>query len=287
MGMNMAQRLVSKGWNVIGYDPSPSVREKAQEIGIKTVETIASSHEVLKKTPRCVWIMVPYTVVDDVLGELSNILRSGDIVIDGGNSPFKESIRRHKELSQKGIHYLDAGTSGGPGGAESGACVMIGGEREIFEHCEDLFQDISAPNAYRFFGSPGSGHFVKMVHNGIEYGMMQAIAEGFALMKQSPFDLDLCDVADLYNHKSVVESRLVGWLKEGMEKHGEDLEGISGEVSHSGEGQWTVDSAKEWNVPVENIQQSLDFRKQSQGNPSYTGKLLTAMRNAFGGHSTK
>ena len=287
MGMNMAQRLVGKGWNVIGYDPSPSVREKAQEIGIKTVETISSSHEVLKETPRCVWIMVPYTVVDDVLGELSNILRSGDVVIDGGNSPFKESIRRHKELSQKGIHYLDAGTSGGPEGAESGACVMIGGEREIFEHCEKLFQDISAPNAYRFFGSPGSGHFVKMVHNGIEYGMMQSIAEGFALMKQSPFDLDLCDVADLYNHKSVVESRLVGWLKEGMEKYGEDLEGISGEVSHSGEGQWTVDSAKEWNVPVENIEQSLNFRKQSQGNPSYTGKLLTAMRNAFGGHSTK
>ncbi|NCU41149.1 MAG: decarboxylating 6-phosphogluconate dehydrogenase [Candidatus Moranbacteria bacterium] len=287
MGMNMAQRLVSKGWNVIGYDPSRSVREKAREIGMKTVETIASSQNILTKKPRCVWIMVPYTAVDSVLEELLPLLYAGDTVIDGGNSPFKESIRRHKELSQKGIYYLDAGTSGGPRGAESGACVMIGGDEEIFTYHEELFQDISAPHAYKFFGSPGSGHFVKMVHNGIEYGMMQSIAEGFALMKQSPFDLNLCEVADLYNHKSVVESRLVGWLREGMEKYGEDLKNISGEVSHSGEGQWTVDIAKEWNIPVENIEQSLNFRKQSKGNSSYTGKLLTAMRNAFGGHSTK
>jgi 6-phosphogluconate dehydrogenase len=285
MGLNMTKRLVQKGWKVIGYDASESMREKAREEGIQVVETLKEGGRMFSLKPRCFWIMVPHTVVEKVLEELSDILCEGDVVIDGGNSPFKESLRRHKELSQKGIHYLDAGTSGGPGGAESGACVMIGGERKIFEVYEELFKDISAPDAYKFFGSPGSGHFVKMVHNGIEYGMMQAIAEGFALMKQSPFDLNLREVANLYNHKSVVESRLVGWLEEGMKRYGEDLEMLSGEVSHSGEGQWTVDIAKEWKVPVDNIEQSLNFRKQSQGNPSYIGKLLTAMRNAFGGHS--
>lgn len=287
MGLNMARRLVQKNWKVIGYDASEAIRQKAKEEGVHVVETLEVGGGIFYHKPRCFWIMVPHTVVESVLEELSKILQAGDVVIDGGNSPFKESIRRYEEFSQKGIHYLDVGTSGGPGGAESGACVMIGGEREVFETYEELFKDISAPDAYKFFGSPGSGHFVKMVHNGIEYGMMQAIAEGFTLMKQSPFELNLREVADLYNHKSVVESRLIGWLEEGMKHYGEDLENISGEVSHSGEGQWTVDIAKEWNIPVENIEQSLDFRKQSQGNPSYTGKLLTAMRNAFGGHSIK
>ncbi|QQS61553.1 MAG: decarboxylating 6-phosphogluconate dehydrogenase [Candidatus Moraniibacteriota bacterium] len=285
MGINMATRLVQKDWRVIGYDTSESVRKEGEKIGIIPVETIANGVELLSSGSRLIWMMVPYTKVDDVLTDLIKNIRSGDIIIDGGNSPFQESIRRHKELKEKGIYYIDAGVSGGPEGAKNGACVMVGGEKNIFEKCEELFQDISAMNAYKFFGPSGAGHFVKMVHNGIEYGMMQSIAEGFTLMKQSPFDLNLCDVADLYNHKSVVESRLIGWLKKGMEYYGENLENISGEVSHSGEGQWTVDIAKSWDVSVKNIEQSLDFRKQSQGNPSYTGKVLTAMRNAFGGHS--
>lgn len=283
MGLNMAERLVGRGWEVVGYDPSEDVRTQAKDRGVRVEETLETALGYVV-CPRVIWLMVPHVVVESVLEDILPHLSEGDTVIDGGNSPYKESVRRAELLKEKNIRFLDAGVSGGPRGAAEGACVMIGGERSTFEAHESLFQDIAAPHAYRHFGAPGAGHFVKMVHNGIEYGMMQAIAEGFALMKESDFDLDLKEVADLYNRRSVVESRLIGWLKDGLKVHGEGLEAVSGEVSHSGEGQWTVETAKELGVPVENIEQSLEFRKSSQGNPSYTGKLLSAMRNAFGGH---
>ena len=287
MGMNMAERLAQKRWYVIGYDPSESTREEAYQRGIEVVKTIPDGVRKLSQDVRVFWIMVPHTKVDEVLYELSDMLQAKDIVIDGGNSPFQESLRRHKELKEKGVHYLDAGVSGGPGGANQGACVMIGGERDIFEEHEELFRDISAPDAYQFLGSAGAGHFVKMIHNGIEYGMMQAIAEGFTLLKESSFDLNLVEVAKLYNQQSVIESRLVGWLQSGLERYGESLDEISGEVAQSGEGQWTVDFARQLDIRVGNIEQALEFRKASQGNPSYTGKLLSTMRNMFGGHSVE
>jgi len=287
MGMNMAERLVQRKWRVVGYDPSESTREEAHQRGIEVVKTIGDGVEKLSQDARIFWIMVPHAQVDEVLDELSDVLRPKDVVIDGGNSPFQESLRRHKELKEMGIHYLDAGVSGGPGGAHQGACVMIGGEKKIFEEHEELFRDISAPDAYQFLGSAGAGHFVKMVHNGIEYGMMQAIAEGFTLLKESSFDLDLVEIAKLYNQQSVIESRLVVWLQAGLEHYGENLDEISGEVAHSGEGQWTVDFARKLDIRVGNIEQALEFRKASQGNPSYTGKLLSTMRNMFGGHTVE
>jgi 6-phosphogluconate dehydrogenase len=179
---------------------------------------------------------------------------------------------------------MDVGVSGGPAGARHGACMMIGGERELFNELETLFKDLSVEGGYGYMGRPGAGHFVKMVHNGIEYGMMQAIGEGFEVMKKSEFEIDLLEVTKVYNHGSVIESRLVGWLQSAYEKFGADLKGISGEVSHSGEGQWTVEAAERLGMPVENIKQSLDFRINSTGNPTYTGQVVSALRNQFGGH---
>jgi 6-phosphogluconate dehydrogenase len=234
--------------------------------------------------PRLVWLMVPHQAVDTVLQGLTPLLQKGDTVIDGGNSPYKESMRRFQELKEKGKHFLDVGVSGGPSGARNGACIMVGGRKEIFRKYKNLFRDLACKGGYAYMGGPGSGHFVKMVHNGIEYGMMQALAEGFALMKASPFEFDLTQIAKLYNHKSVVESRLVGWLHNAFAQHGENLDDISGSVSQSGEGSWTVEAAQELGVPVPVIEGSLNFRIQSQAHPSYTGKILSAVRNQFGGH---
>ncbi len=162
---------------------------------------------------------------------------------------------------------------------------MIGGEEKDFKTLEPLFRDLSAPDSYSLVGTAGAGHFVKMVHNGIEYGMMQALGEGFELMKKSPFKLDLKKVVDIYNHGSVIESRLVGWLQSGFEAYGTDLKGISGTVGHTGEGEWTAKTAKKWKVPVPIIKGSFDFRVQSAKHPSYTGQVLSALRNQFGGHA--
>jgi 6-phosphogluconate dehydrogenase len=180
---------------------------------------------------------------------------------------------------------MDAGVSGGPGGARRGASVMVGGREEDFERLEDLFAAIAAPAAYQFFEGYGAGHFVKMVHNGIEYGMMQALAEGFTILKKSEYQLDLSKVAEIYNNGSVIESRLVGWLQSGLKVFGEDLKGVSGSVGHTGEGEWTVKTAEAMKIKADIIAAALEFRKKSASSPSYTGQVLSALRNQFGGHS--
>jgi 6-phosphogluconate dehydrogenase len=228
--------------------------------------------------------MIPYQAVEGVLEKLIPFLGKGDTIIDGGNSPYKESIRRAKELEKRKIYFLDVGVSGGPSGARNGACIMVGGRKDIFKKFRKLFRDLSVRGGYGYMGKSGAGHFVKMVHNGIEYGMMQAIAEGFALMKNSPFELSLTKVAEIYNHRSVIESRLVDWLRKTFEQNGEGLDEISGSVAHSGEGVWTVEAAKELGVPIPIIEGALNFRIESQRNPSYTGRILSALRNQFGGH---
>src|SRR5512144_337752 len=283
MGYNMAELLLEKGHRIIAYNRSAEPVKKIAERGAQTAESIRSLVAALEP-PRLIWIMVPYQAVDDVLNELEPLLAKGDTVIDGGNSPYKESMRRAKELEGKGIDFLDAGVSGGPGGARSGACIMVGGSENVFRKYEQLFKDASVEKGYAYFGAAGAGHFVKMVHNGIEYGMMQALAEGFAVMKVSPFHLDLAKVADLYNRRSVIESRLVGWLRNAYEQFGPDLAGISGSAAQSGEGMWTADAAKELGVPAPIIEGAVGFRIESQRKPSYTGKVISALRNQFGGH---
>ncbi|HAT68453.1 MAG TPA: decarboxylating 6-phosphogluconate dehydrogenase [Candidatus Yonathbacteria bacterium] len=286
MGKGMVGNLLEKGWKVVAFNRTPAATDEVAREGATPAYTLA---EVVSKlaSPRLVWLMVPHQAVDEVLEELIPLLSGGDTVIDGGNSFYKNSMRHADELSKKGIHFLDAGTSGGPGGAREGACTMVGGEKEIFDRYEELFKDISVKDGYAYFGKAGAGHFVKMVHNGIEYGMMQAIGEGFEVMKKSPFDLNLERVATLYNHQSVIESRLVGWAESAFKEYGQDLEAISGKVSHSGEGLWTVETAREFGVPTPIIEGSLKFREESQDNPSYTGQVVSALRNQFGGHSVK
>jgi 6-phosphogluconate dehydrogenase len=283
MGLNMVERLLEKGYAVTVFDKDPESVQRIARKGAKPASTLQQLASSLKP-PRLIWIMVPYQAVDSVIQELLISLIPGDVLIDGGNSPYKESIRRAEELEARGIHFLDAGVSGGPSGARIGACIMVGGEKEVFEYHKNLFRDLSVKKGFGYMGKSGAGHFVKMVHNGIEYGMMQAVAEGFSVLKASPFHLDLTKISDLYNHKSVIESRLTGWLRQAFEKYGEDLESISGSVSHTGEGAWTVEIARESGIPVPIIEEALNFRIQSGMTPSYTGKILSALRNQFGGH---
>jgi len=286
MGYNMVELLLDKKYEVVVYNRSEGPVRKIAQQGAHA----AGSYEQLVSAlvpPRLIWIMVSYQAVDPVLKELVPLLTKGDTVIDGGNSPYKESIHRSKELEARGIDFLDAGVSGGPAGARNGACIMVGGRKEVFQNFEALFRDLSVPDGFGYMGKSGAGHFVKMVHNGIEYGMMQSLAEGFAVMKASDFELNLAKITDVYNHKSVIQSRLVGWLQSAFVQYGEDLKDISGSVSQSGEGMWTVEAGKELGVPTPVIQGAIEFRTQSQSDPSYTGKLVSAMRNQFGGHDVK
>lgn len=286
MGNNMVERLGEKGYEVFAFDKNEAARKAAKEAGAKIADSIADFFAKLT-APRTIWIMVPHTAVDDVLNELVPYLTDGDTIIDGGNSPYRESIRRAGGFESTGINFMDAGVSGGPKGAREGACIMVGGDKKDFDNLEPLFRDLSVPGGYGYMGTHGAGHFAKMIHNGIEYGMMQAIAEGFSVMQKSEFNLNLKKIADLYNHGSVVESRLVGWLMKGFGEFGQDMEGVCGSVEHTGEGQWALDAAKDLKVRVPVLKEALQFRVKSKKTPSYTGKLLSAMRNRFGGHSVR
>lgn len=288
MGGNMVLRLKEKKYNVVTFDPKESSRDEIQKSGAEIMNSASGVAKALA-SPRLLWIMVPHQAVDGVLGEITPLLEKNDTIIDGGNSFYKDSMRRAQELAKNGINFLDVGVSGGPHGARNGACMMIGGERKVFNQHERLFRDLSVESGYGYMGTPGAGHFVKMAHNGIEYGMMQSIAEGFSLLKkeQDDFGLDLKKIADVYSNGSVIESRLIGWLKEGFNEYGTGLESVSGTVEHTGEGKWTIETANEHALPVPSMESALEFREQSKQNPSYTGKILTTLRNQFGGHSFK
>jgi 6-phosphogluconate dehydrogenase len=288
MGAGVALNLVDNGWRVVGWNRHAEVAQALAADGIEPVATLRELAAALTP-PRVIWLMVPSGApVDDVLFApetgLVHFLAPGDVVIDGGNSFFRDDAPRASRLAELGIRFLDCGTSGGPAGARNGACLMIGGDRDAFETAEQIFADVALPGGYRFFPGHGAGHFVKMVHNGIEYGMMQAIAEGFEVLHASPFALDLEDVVDVYQHGSVVESRLVGWLGEAYADVGEELEGVSGVVGHTGEAEWTVQVARDLGVATPVIADSLRFRVDSAHRPSYAAQVLTALRNAFGGH---
>jgi 6-phosphogluconate dehydrogenase len=287
MGKNMVERLLTKKHEVVVWNRSSDVAKDMEHLGASATESIEELVSALP-SPRTIWLMLPAgEPTQTMITKLCDLLAPGDTIINGANEYYKNTLKHYTLAKAKNIHFIDVGVSGGPGGAKQGACLMIGGSQKTFQTLESLFTDIAAPNAYQFFEGHGAGHFVKMVHNGIEYGMMQAIGEGFEVLKKSEFDLDLEKVARIYNHRSVIESRLVGWLHQALIEHGEDLEGISGEVSHSGEGQWTVETAKELEVPVPIIEGSLDFRIQSKGNPSFTGQVVSALRHQFGGHDVK
>jgi len=286
MGKGITERLLERNWQMVVYDKDGRVRKELAKKGAISVKGIEDLVKNLSQS-RVIWLMVPHQAVEKILfgGKgLVNFLEKGDIIIDGGNSFYLDSVKRQKKLVKKGIEFVDVGVSGGPEGAKKGACLMVGGKKNLFEKLKPFFKDLATENGVQFFPGAGAGHFVKMVHNGIEYGMMQAIAEGFNLMKKSSYNFNLEKVAEIYSYGSVIESRLIKWLKKAFEKQGQDLKKVSGKVSHTGEGEWTVKTAKKLKVPLKIIEESFKFRVLSEKNLSYTGKILSALREQFGGH---
>lgn len=292
MGGGLAHNLMDSGWRVVGYNRTASVTKEFENEGLVGAYSFAEVVEKLKNEQKLVWVMVPSgkPVQETLLGEdgITKYLSKGDILIDGGNSFYKETLERAKQIEDMGINFLDVGVSGGPGGARNGACMMAGGNQEIFDQIEELFSDSCVEKGYGLMGKHGAGHFVKMVHNGIEYGMMQAIAEGFDVMhKTDEFELDLVKVSQVYNHGSVITSSLVGWMQEGYETYGEDLAEITGKAKHSGEGEWTVKTAEQMGINVRVIKDSLQAREDSQENPNYQAQVIMTLRNMFGGHAAE
>lgn len=285
MGGNVARRLTKLGWRVVGYNRTASDTKELENKGIDGSYSIEELVKKLKKPRAILTILTAGKPTDEVIESLRKYLDRGDIIIEGANSFYKDTIRRSKKLEYKGIKFIDVGISGGPGGALSGACLMVGGDNRLFDYLKPLFEDMAKQDAIAHFEGIGAGHFVKMVHNGIEYGMMQSIAEGFNILRNAPYKLDLSEVTRIYNNGSVVESRLVGWLHDAFEKFGSDLKDLSGSVGFTGEGEWTAKTARNLRVPSEIIEKAFEFRVRSQKNPSFIGKILTAMRNQFGGHS--
>jgi len=289
MGANMAQRLVQHGHRVVGFDPGAQARERAAQGGIEPVDSLASMLERLS-APRVVWMMVPAgDPVDRTLEDLLPQLAAGDTVIDGGNSFYKDTMRRAQKLADHGIAYVDSGTSGGVWGLSEGYSLMVGGDEAVVERLRPIFEAL-APASDRGWGRvgpSGAGHFTKMVHNGIEYGMMQAYAEGFAIMqKRTDFALDLGQVAQIWRHGSVVRSWLLDLSANALEEN-PTMAGIAPYVSDSGEGRWTVAEAIELDVSAPVITLSLLERLRSREDDSFADKLLAAMRAQFGGHAIR
>jgi 6-phosphogluconate dehydrogenase len=287
MGGNMARRLLRGGHRVVVWNRTYA---KAEELGAEGAEPVKQLTDVVTalSAPRAIWIMLPYgDATQAAIDELTPLLDEGDILIDGGNSPFQHDIERGAQLKAKGIRYLDAGTSGGVWGLEVGYCLMVGGDKSAFEHIEPLLKTLAPPgHGYEYCGGHGSGHFVKMVHNGIEYGMMQAYAEGFELLEATEWDLDLASIADLWNQGSVVRSWLLELAADALKKD-PGLEHITGYVEDTGEGRWTVEQAIAHSVPMPAISAALFTRFRSRQTDTFSGKVLAALRNEFGGHAVK
>ena len=284
MGFNLALNLKNKGHDVVAYDVNDSVLIEISEKGISAVNSLLKLITTLEPM-RIIWLMVPAgKIVDDTLQELQPLLTKGDIIIDGGNSNYKDSIRRALQLKDAGLQFIDCGTSGGTGGALNGICAMIGGDKEPFSFCEPLFKDISLKDGYLHCGEAGAGHYVKMIHNGIEYGMMQAIAEGFEVLQQSEFNLDLRAVANVWNHGSVVRSWLMELTESALAKD-PNLDSIKGIMHSSGEGKWTLETALEKQIATPVIALSVIMRYRSLMADTFSGKVVAALRNEFGGHA--
>jgi 6-phosphogluconate dehydrogenase len=325
MGANLVRRLMRDGHSCVAYDVNPAAVKALEAEGAVGAASLPEFAEKLAR-PRNVWIMVPAGIVDSTLDALVPLLDADDVVIDGGNSYYRDDITRAKALKEKGIHYVDVGTSGGVWGLERGYCLMIGGDDAAFSRLEPLFltiapgegmaeptpgrtSDSTASQGYMHCGPSGAGHFVKMVHNGIEYGMMAAIAEGLSIIRHADiglrggaefdaettplrnpeayqYDINVGDVAELWRRGSVVSSWLVDLTASAFAKS-PDLDDFSGHVSDSGEGRWTVLAGVEEGVPVSVISASLYQRFESRDNGAFTGKILSAMRSEFGGHAEK
>lgn len=286
MGGNMATRLTRGGHEVVGYDRGDISPDRAKEMGISVAKDLKDLIAQLP-APRAVWIMVPAgKPTQDTVDELAKLLSPGDLIIDGGNTRYTDDIERAEALKPSGIHYMDAGTSGGVWGLQVGYCLMVGGEVEDFQRIEPALKTLAPPEGLLHCGPVGSGHFVKMVHNGVEYAMMQSYAEGFEIMQASRFKLDLGAIAHLWQQGSVVRSWLLE-LTAGALKQNPNLDGLAAYVEDSGEGRWTVEESINTAVPAPTIYAALMMRFRSRQDNSFGARMLSAMRNAFGGHAMK
>ncbi|WP_126172296.1 phosphogluconate dehydrogenase (NAD(+)-dependent, decarboxylating) [Altericroceibacterium xinjiangense] len=311
MGLNMAQRLLHRGHEIVGYDTKQSAVTDLTDAGGKGASSLSDLRSQLE-SPAAVWVMLPAgEVTESVIAELRDILSPGDVLIDGGNTCYKDDVRRARELAPTGIQYVDVGTSGGIFGLERGFCLMVGGPDDAVHRLDPIFAALapgyemgprtagrtgeysSSENGYIHAGPAGAGHFVKMVHNGIEYGLMQAYAEGFDLLKtrasehlpeDERYEFDLSEIAEVWRRGSVVSSWLLDLCAEALTAN-ESLEGFSGQVPDSGEGRWTLEAAIEQSVPVNVLSAALFARFRSRSSNTYGERLLSAMRFGFGGHS--
>jgi 6-phosphogluconate dehydrogenase len=278
MGNGMTARLREAGHEIATYDPAVEART-------------ASSLDELKSqldAPRAFWMMIPAgKITEDTFQELLKLADEGDTIVDGGNSNFRDSQRRHAEAATHGIHFVDAGVSGGVWGLQVGFCLMVGGEDEPVDRLEPIFTALAPENGYAHVGASGAGHFTKMVHNGIEYGLMQAYAEGFDVIEHSEFDIDLHELAGIWRYGSVVRSWLLELLHSAFESHGNTLDDIAPYVEDSGEGRWTIHEAIAENVPVPVITAALFARFASRDDVNFAAKVNAALRNEFGGHAIK
>ncbi|MCX6218769.1 phosphogluconate dehydrogenase (NAD(+)-dependent, decarboxylating) [Spirosoma sp.] len=286
MGFNLVSNLVNHGHTVVGYDINETLVDAVKGEGAQGANTLQELYNALPEK-RVLWLMIPAgPLIDNVIDQLLAVMQSGDVIIDGGNSHYKDSLRRHAYLKEKGIGFLDCGTSGGISGALNGACTMVGGDPDVIEPLHSIFRDISVEDGYLYTGPAGSGHFTKMVHNGIEYGMMQSIAEGFEVLEKSQFPFDFEAVAKMWGHGSVIR----GWLMELTENafsKDPKLDSIKGRMFSSGEGRWTLETALDLGVPTPVIALSLLTRYRSLQDDTFTGKVVAALRNEFGGHAVE
>lgn len=304
MGAQIARRLHKKGFKVLTWNRSPEPVKEIKKAGVwgssdleevirKSDNPNSNSKSKLntasKPSPRIFWVMLPHAIVDDfIFGQehLGQYLRKGDIVIDGGNSFYKESVRRAELLKKKGVYFFDSGTSGGVWGEKNGFALMVGGAKEKWNIVEPIFKALSAGDNYAYLGKAGAGHFTKMVHNGIEYGMMEAIGEGYAVLNASPFKLNLKDVTRVYQQGSVVRSWLIDLCRNIFEQ--EDVANTSGKIDANGEGEWTVNTAKELGIDVRVIEDSVNVRRESvdpEKQKKYSNKIVALLRKQFGGHA--
>ncbi|PDY95744.1 6-phosphogluconate dehydrogenase (decarboxylating) [Bacillus anthracis] len=285
MGLNLGKNLMDHKHEVAAFDLNASAVEEMKEYGATGTSSLSELVQSLQ-SPRILWVMVPHAVVDSVIDEITPLLSKGDILIEAGNSHYKESIRRYEQLKKDGIHFMDAGTSGGMEGARNGACYMVGGDQEAWDIVEPIFRDTAVENGFLYAGKAGSGHFLKMVHNGIEYGMMAAIGEGFEILEKSEFDYDYEKVSRVWNNGSVIRSWLMELTENAFSKDAK-LDEIKGVMHSSGEGKWTVETALDLQTATPVIAMSLLMRYRSLDNDTFTGKVVAALRNEFGGHAVE
>ena len=286
MGANMTERLLRGGHKLITYDRSPEAIQRCVDKGALGAHSLADFVKQVS-LPRVIWLMVPSgEPVDLTIEQLLPSLLEKDIIIDGGNSHYKDSVRRAQKLKQLGIHFVDAGTSGGIWGLQEGYCLMIGGEKAIVDQLEPIFKTLAPENGFAHVGASGAGHFAKMVHNGIEYGLLQAYGEGFEMLKASQFEFDLGKISHLWNQGSVVRSWLLELAENAFQKDPQ-LSSIKGYVEDSGEGRWAVLEAVEREIPASILTLSLFARYASRQEDSFSAKVIAALRNEFGGHAVK